>query len=148
MIKLIQCVQNENENIDILSTLKAIKNAGFDGVFIQLYHQNWKVNEYKQFELCKQLGLEVEFAHLGYDDLKYIWLEGEKGEELTKQYVKDLQFCKDNNITSVVMHLTTKEITDKPSKIGLERFKKIVLKAQELGINTFKCNWPFITSVV
>ena len=134
MLKLIQCVQNENENTDIISTLNAIKNAGFDGVFIQYYHQGWKISELEQFKKCKELGLKVEFAHLGYDDLKYMWLEGEKGEQLTQQYIEDLQFCKDNNINSVVMHLTTKEKIEQPNIVGLERFKKIVLKAKELGI--------------
>ncbi|MBR4004143.1 MAG: sugar phosphate isomerase/epimerase [Clostridia bacterium] len=134
MIKLIQCVQNENENVDMISTLKAIKKAGFDGVFIQWYHQNWQLNELEQFKLCKELGLEVEFAHLGYDDLKYMWLEDKKGDELTEQYLKDLEFCKENNINSVVMHFTTKEDVKHPNEVGLERFKKIVLKAQELGI--------------
>lgn len=35
MTKYIQCVQNYNKNVTPQQTICAIKNAGFDGVFLQ-----------------------------------------------------------------------------------------------------------------
>ena len=134
MTKYIQCVQNDNKNVTPQETIHAIKNAGFDGVFLQWYNKDWDFSQQEQLILCRKLGLEIPFVHLGYKGINNIWLEGEDGENLVKNYLNDLDVCKSNNIDMVVMHLTSKSIAPEPNLIGVERLQRIVDYAEQLNI--------------
>ena len=134
MKKYIQCVQNENEKVTPQETIYAIKNAGFDGVFIQWYNKDWDFSQQDQLDLCRKLGLEVQFAHLGYKGINNIWLEGEDGEKVVNDYLDDLDSCKSNNIDMVVMHLARNSIAPELSLIGVERLQRIVDYAEKLNI--------------
>ena len=57
MRKYIQCVQNSNKNVSVKDTIYSIKNAGFDGVFLQWYNKDWEFSEQQQLDLCRELGL-------------------------------------------------------------------------------------------
>lgn len=135
-MKYYQCVQKDNQNVTTQETIFAIKNAGFDGVFIQWDNKPAEgyLSQEEQLTLCRKLGLEVLFAHLGYKGINNIWLDGEEGDELVKNYLKDLDACKSNNINMVVMHLTSKSVAPEPNLIGVERLQKIVDYAEQLNI--------------
>lgn len=132
--KFIQCVQNQNKNVSVKETILAIKNAGFDGAFVQWYDEDWEIGQQEQVDLCKKLGLEIEFAHLGYQNMNDIWLDNQIGEDLTNRYLKNLVECKNNNIDMVVIHLQSKFDAPAPNKIGLERFKRVIELAEKLKI--------------
>ena len=134
MTKYIQCVQNANKNVSPKETILAIKKAGFDGVFLQWYNKDWEFSQEMQLNLCRDLGLEIPFVHLGYKGINNIWLDGEDGENLVKSYLNDLDVCKANNIQMVVMHLTSKSVAPEPSLVGIERLQRIVDYAEKLNI--------------
>ena len=134
MKQYIQCVQNDNYGVTPQETIYAIKKAGFNGVFLQWYNKDWEFSQFEQLKLCRELGLSVPFVHLGYKGINNIWVEGEEGENLVKNYLKDLDVCKDNNIDMVVMHLTSKSIAPKANLIGIKRLQKIVDYAEKLNI--------------
>lgn len=134
MAKYIQCVQNGNENVTPEQTIRAIKKAGFDGAFIQWYNKDWEFSQEKQLKLCRELGLEIPFIHLGYDGINNIWVEGKDGDILTESYLKDLDICKSNNVDLVVMHLVSKFVAPSPSLVGIKRLQKIVDYAEKLNI--------------
>lgn len=134
MEELAVAVQNDNENVSVLETIKAIKNAGFKNVFIQWYDKEWKYSQEEQVKMCKELGLNIIFAHLGYQNINSIWEEGEIGDSLVERYKKDIKDCKENGIPMVVMHLTSKTKAPMYGEIGLERIKKIVNYAKELNV--------------
>lgn len=127
-------VHNSNENVNILETINSIKNAGFKNVFIQWYDKDWECSQEKQVKICKELGLNIIFAHLGYKNINSIWEEGTEGEKLVEKYKKDILNCKQYNIPMVVMHLTSKSMAPIYNEIGLNRLKEITQYAQELGI--------------
>lgn len=131
--KFIQCVQNSNKNATPKDTIYAIKNAGFDGVFLQWYNKDWEFSQEEQLRLCRELGLEIAFVHLGYKGINNIWDSGEEGESLVENYLKDLDVCKNNGIEMVVMHPCSK-IEEEPSELGIKRFQKIVDYADKLNI--------------
>lgn len=134
MRRIIQCVQNDNDNVSAKDTIYAIKNAGFNDVFIQWYDKDWEVSQQEQVDLCKELGFSIEFAHLGYKGINDIWVDGESGDNLVCKYLKNLDECKENSIPMVVMHLTTHSIAPAPSKIGIKRLQKIIDYAEKLQI--------------
>ena len=127
-------VHNSNENVTVLETINSIKNAGFKNVFIQWYDKDWKCSQEEQAKICKKLGLNIIFAHLGYKNINSIWEKGEEGETLVEKYKKDILNCKQYDIPMVVMHLTSKNVAPKYNEIGLNRIKEITQYAQKLGI--------------
>ena len=134
MRELAVCVQNSNKEVDPIQTIYSIKNNGFKNVFVQWYDENWKVSQQEQVNLCKKLGLNIIFAHLGYQNINAIWKEGEEGEKLIERYQKNIKDCKENGIKLVIMHLASKFNAPKYNEIGLKRIKKITDYAKGLGV--------------
>ena len=120
MRKFIQCVSNSNKTVTPIETIYAIKNAGYDGVFIQWYNKDQEISQKQQYDLCKELDLEIPFFHLGYDGINNIWLEGKDGDDLVNTYIRDLNACKQRNINLVVMHLSSKSNPPEQSQIGID----------------------------
>ena len=129
------CVQDDNQNVNPKETIDAIYKAGFKNVFVQYYHrENLNFDELKQIDYCKELGLNIIFCHLGYKYINDIWLDDEKGEVVTNQYIEDLNVMKEKGIDFVMMHLTTHREAPMYNEIGLERIKRIVKHAKELNM--------------
>ena len=84
-------VQNSNEQITVQKTIEAIKNAGYRNVFIQWYDEDWVFSQEEQYELCKKLGLNIIFAHLGYQNINSLWENTAEGERLVERYKKILK---------------------------------------------------------
>lgn len=127
-------VNNDNKDVSVFETIDAIKTAGFKNVFIQWYNKDWKLSQEEQLKYINQCGLNVIFAHLGYQNINNLWLDNDNGEELVERYKNDIRICKENDIPMVVMHLTSKSEAPKYNKIGLNRLQKIVDYAEELNI--------------
>ena len=127
-------VSNDNKDVNVYETIDAIANAGFKNVFIQWYNKDWNPSQDLQLKYIKEKGLNVIFAHLGYQNINNIWIEGKEGENIVDRYIKDIQICKEKNIPMVVMHLTSKRNAPQYGSIGLNRLKKIVDYAEKLNI--------------
>lgn len=109
MRQIAVAIQNENEKVDIKQTINSINNAGFKNVFVQWYDEKWDYGQEEQVQLCKKLGFNIIFAHLGYQNINSIWEEGKEGDKLIQRYQEDIKNCKQNGIPMVVMHLTSKK---------------------------------------
>ena len=133
-MKYIQCVQNRNQNVTIKETIYAIKNAGFDGAFVQWYHKNSDISQQEQVNLCRELGLEIPFIHLSYDHINDIWRECVNGNNLVLKYKEDLDSCKLNQVDLVIMHLSSEYEISEPNMLGIKRFQEIVDYAEQLNI--------------
>ena len=136
MRKLIHVAYLESEGDHTREQIINIKKAGFDGVFLQWYNfPGLDISFEDQVKLCNELRLSIEFAHLEYREMEYIWMRGEKGDQITEGFIKDLNDCKRNGIDLVVMHtLRRVENTPAPNELGLERWKRIVKEAEKLGV--------------
>lgn len=134
MREIAMAIQNANEKVSTKETINSIKNVGFKNVFIQWYDENWEYSQEEQVKLCKKLGLNIIFAHLGYQNINSIWEKGEEGDKLVDRYKSDIKNCKDNNISMVIMHLTRKKVAPIYNEIGLNRIRKIIKYAKEMEI--------------
>lgn len=138
MRELCQCINihsiEHNDSVTAYDEIDAIKNAGFDRAFVQWYDEDWKISQQQLVDYCKQIGLKIEFAHLGYQGINNIWLEGEAGDSLVPRYKKDLDECKKNGIDLVIMHLCSKSVAPDPNEIGVRRLREIVDYAETLDI--------------
>ena len=127
-------VSNANKDVSAIETIDAIRNAGFTNVFIQWYNRDWKPTQEEQLEYIRKKGLNIIFAHLGYQNINDLWLEKEAGDKLVDRYKNDIKICRNNNIPMVIMHLTSKSEAPKYNEIGLKRLQEIVDYAQKLNI--------------
>ena len=118
-------VSNDNKDVSVIETIDAIKNAGFKNVFVQWYNKEWNPTQEEQLKYIKEKGLNVIFAHLGYQNINDLWLEDDNGDKLVNRYKNDIKICKENNISMVVMHLTSKSEAPKYNEIGLKRLQKL-----------------------
>lgn len=134
MRELAVAIQNENKNVSIFQTIDSVKNAGFKNVFVQWYNENWTTTQEEQVKACKDKGFNIIFAHLGYQNINSIWEEGDEGESLVERYQNDIKKCKENGIPMVVMHLVRKKVAPMYGEVGLNRIKRIVAYAKELGV--------------
>lgn len=134
MKELAVVINNDNKNVTPMETIDAIKKVGFKQVFIQWYDRDWECTPQQQVEYAKKLGLTIIFAHLEYKNINAIWEEGQKGEQLVKEYQKDIRECKENGIPMVIMHLTTTNIAPMYNELGLRRIKEIVDYAKDLEV--------------
>ncbi|MGN1344712.1 MAG: sugar phosphate isomerase/epimerase family protein [Traorella sp.] len=134
MRELAVTISNANKNVTPKQTIQAVKQAGFKNVFVEWYDQDWEMSQEEQVRYCKELGLKVIFAHLGYNGINDLWVEGEKGDELVKRYIQDIKNCKAMGIDLVCMHLTSKYEAPQFGLIGLNRIQKIIDAANEIGV--------------
>ena len=74
-------ISNDNQEVSVTETIDAIKNAGFKNVFIQWYNKDWNPSQEEQLKYVREQGLNVIFAHLGYQNINDLWLENENGEK-------------------------------------------------------------------
>lgn len=135
MRELAVVIQNKNEKVSSIETIKSVKNVGFKNVFVQwCNNKDWTPSQEEQVKLCKEQGFNIIFAHLGYKNINAIWEAGIEGDNLVTSYKDDIKKCKENNIPMVIMHLTSKENAPMYNEIGLNRIKKIVEYAKQLNI--------------
>lgn len=133
MRELAVAIQNSNRNVTGLQTIDAIKNAGFENVFIQWYDdKRWNAQE--QVDYAKSLGLNIIFAHLGYQNINKIWEEGLEGDELVLRYKKDIEDCSKNGINLVTMHLTSGTKAPEYNEMGLNRIREIIKFAKKVNV--------------
>lgn len=131
MREIAVCISNDNKNVTPIETINAIKTAGFKNVFIQWYDENWNPNQEDQLNYVRELGLNIIFAHLGYQEINNIWIEGEKGDNLVNRFKRNIKECKENDIDLVIMHLISGKKPPKYNEIGLNRIRKICDFARE-----------------
>lgn len=134
MAELAVCVSNDGKS-SIYEIIDAIKEAGFKKVFVQWYDKQWDgPDQQAQVDYCKKLGLEIVFAHLGYQSINDIWLDTEVGSQFVERYKKDLDDVKRNGIPMAMMHACSKFEPPYPNELGLSRFEEVVDYANEIGV--------------
>ena len=132
MLNELAVVVNNDNKANVIDTIKAIKNAGFKKVFIQLYDKDYDVDQYTQALLCKQNDLSIIFAHLGYQKINDIWTS--EGEYFVDRYKKNILDCHNLGIDMVVLHPCSGFKAPEPNEIGLNRYRQIVDYAKSLDV--------------
>ena len=125
-------VSNYNENCSVYETIDAIVNAGFKNVFLEWYNKDWDITQEEQLKYAREKGLNIIFAHLGYQNINDMWIEEETN--IVDRYKNDIKICHENNIPMVVMHLTSKSEAPMYSEFGLKRVREICNYAKQLGV--------------
>ena len=117
--------------------IKLIKEAGFHSVM------NWWGEEEfehvppkgKQPDIIRNTGLILENTHFTFARINTLWENSLDGDQTLKIFCSYLDDCKKYEIPTAVMHVTTGENPPSINQLGLDRFKRLVEKAEKNNIN-------------
>ena len=114
--------------------MKAIKQAGFDGVI--LLWADYFDKDYKDFpKYAEEAGLFVENAHAPYMPANTIWKDTVAGQEYTDRIIQCIADCAQYMIPTLVVH-PINGVTPLPNDhVGIERFQRIMDAAERYNIN-------------
>jgi sugar phosphate isomerase/epimerase len=116
--------------------VKLIKNAGFNSVM------TWWGDEYRetngpkecQPEIIRNSGLRHENTHFPFAGINTIWEDSLDGQEIYNRYFSYIGDCKIYEIPTAVMHVSSGENPPPYGQLGLDRFKRLIEKAEKDNI--------------
>ncbi|MBO4423248.1 MAG: sugar phosphate isomerase/epimerase [Clostridia bacterium] len=112
-------------------TVPLIKEAGFDGFFTS-YHPG----KTKQIaELADRYGLMYQSVHAPFNETDALWEPGDKGEYVKEKLIECVNECKDAGVPLIVFHAIIGMDRHDPTETGLQRFCRVVKRAEKIGIN-------------
>lgn len=115
-----------------------IKEAGFDGVLLWwsdgFSRDSFGRNDYRNGpQIARDAGLFIENIHTPVHNQNNLWFDNLDGEALTDSYLQCVADCAEFEIPTMVVHLPSED--NSYNALGLDRIKKIVEKAEQLGVN-------------
>lgn len=121
-------------NLSITESFHKILDAGFERVMLWWGEYEGDLPLSEQVKRARQLGLEIENAHAPYDGANDLWKRNESGILYAEKLLSCLQGCYEQHVPTLVVHLSDGMQPPEPSKIGLERLKKVVETAEKFQI--------------
>lgn len=119
-------------------SLKIIASTGFNNVSFwwgDQFREDYDQPKALFAQLARRAGLNIENIHADYEGINSLWEDKQDSEELVKRYLSDVDDCYNNQIPTMVMHLTTGTNPPMPNELGIERMKRIVERAEQKNIN-------------
>ena len=120
--------------LPIKDRIGIIKQAGFDGVMLWWSETLGNPDYRSAPQFARDAGLYVENIHAPYFDTNYIWQDSLDGESVTELFLQIVDDCAEFAIPTMVLHLSNSN-RPQPNETGLDRVKRIVEKAERLGVN-------------
>lgn len=113
---------------------RLIKSAGFSSVMMLWGQQKGRGPDYRDAPgIARAAGLSVENIHaptIGQHDL---WQDALPGEDVAACYLQCVDDCHDLDIPTLVLHLPGDDYP--PTPVGLERLRRIVGRAEQMGVD-------------
>ena len=132
MSELAISIRNYDED-NYKQIINSIKEANFKNVCIEWYNDNLKLQE-DILNYVRKVGLNIIFAHLGYQRPQVIWNEGLTGDIEIERYMNDITTCKNKGIDLVIMHPTFQYEKQELSELGINRIKRLIKHAESIGV--------------
>ena len=115
------------ENIEYDESAKILADLGFKATFSDISFG--KAPEYVA-ELCNRFSLEYQFVHAIYKGANNMWLNNINGDGMFQTLISNIDSCHNANVPILVIHISSGFTPPPISKIGKERFRKLVARAQ------------------
>ena len=118
-------------DLDTAKMLSLIKKAGFDGFFT-----SWHEGKTKETaELADKNGLLYQSVHAPFHETDALWEPGDKGEYVKEKLIRCVNECKDAGVPLIIFHAIIGMDRHTPTELGLQRFCRVVKRAEKIGIN-------------
>ena len=116
--------------------IKLIKDTGFQYTMTWWGDEGREKNEPKEIEpdIVRKHGLIIENTHFSFIGINNIWEDTLDGKEIFNIYLSYIDDCKKHEIPMAVMHVTNGINPPPYGELGLNRFKKIIEKAEKNNV--------------
>lgn len=109
-----------------------VKQVGFDGCFIDATSPEIDVCAIAQ--RVRENGLVLQSVHAPFTRVHKLWEEGEEGEASLSEQIACLETARKAGAPIVVCHVFIGFGGEHPNDIGVERFTRLLDRAQQLGL--------------
>ena len=86
-------------------------------------------------EITRKYGLKTENIHLHFNNINALWEDSSGGEELLNKFLLNIDDCKNHEISTAVMHVASGENPPNINQLGLDRFKRLIERAEKNNVN-------------
>ena len=107
-----------------------LKRIGWDGFFTGWDRE--KLDEYQT--AAEKYNMIWQSIHAPFHQVRYMWNEGELGEQVTAELIECVEDCAAHNVPVMVIHPFIGFEEHDPTEAGLVNFGKIITAADELGV--------------
>ena len=121
---------------DTLEKIKSIKEVGFDEIAIGFDNLTENIKLDDVVKTLKNFDFNITYMHCAYfePELKYIWLDDEKGEKVIKDLIRQIEETSKFEIKDFIIH-TNGDFNPPVSKMGIERIKVLISRCKQYGMN-------------
>ncbi|MBQ4112495.1 MAG: sugar phosphate isomerase/epimerase [Clostridia bacterium] len=107
-----------------------LKRIGWDGFFTGWNRE--KLDEFR--EAAEKYGMVWQSIHAPFTQVRYMWNEGELGEQVTAELIECVKDCAAHNVPVMVVHPFIGFGEHDPTEAGLVNFGRLITVADELGV--------------
>ena len=122
--------------LELSDRLRLIKDAGFQSVLLW-----WAVESAfeppvpQKVETASKYGLEVENAHLQFNNVNLLWTDGYEGEHYCAELAGLIAEAGVYGVPTLVVHLTRSKNPPPLSEIGFSRFLRLAEVAERANVD-------------
>ena len=113
---------------------RLIKQAGFGGVLLG-YGDGAEFRGQDIPGRARDCGLYAENVHAPFHGADHFWRDDAQGRQLFETWLRCVDDCAAHGVPTIVMHPMSIIVLPWEKKLGLERFRRIVARAEEKGVN-------------
>ena len=107
-----------------------LKRIGWDGFFT-----GWERDLLPEYRAAaEKYGMIWQSIHAPFHQVRYMWNEGELGEQVTHELIECVKDCATHNVPVMVIHPFIGFEDHDPTEVGLANFGKIIEDADSLGV--------------
>ncbi len=107
-----------------------LKRIGWDGFFT-----GWSPEKTPKFAAAaERYGMIYQSIHAPFTQVRYLWDEGELGEQVTKELIECVRDCAAHKVPVMVIHPFIGFGEHEPTEAGLRNFGSIIDEADALGV--------------
>lgn len=112
-------------------TAALLKKIGFETLLI-----SWRGLELtaQKCKAAREAGLEIDHIHAPFDKINDLWYPGPAGEEMLARLMECLDFCTQQKVSKMVVHISSGVDAPQVCDVGLERFDRLQARAREQGV--------------
>ena len=110
--------------------ISLLKRIGWDGFFT-----GWDPDKTSAYAAAaEKFGMIYTSIHAPFTQVRYLWNEGELGEQVTNDLIACVRDCAKHGVPVMVIHPFIGFEDHDPTEVGLRNFGKIIAEADALGV--------------
>jgi sugar phosphate isomerase/epimerase len=116
--------------------VRIIKKAGFQSVMTWWGDEFKETDGYKENKpgIIRNEGLKLDNVHFPFTGINTIWENTLDGQEIFNMFYSYIGDCKIYEIPIAVMHVTSGDSPPPYCQLGLDRFKRLIERAEKDGV--------------